>query len=300
MKRALLITLLFSFSIIAKSQIAWCDTGATWYYGHSVHSTTGYLLVKYTGDTLINSVVTKKLNMHQYLYDYVSKKYFNGSQGNLFTYTINKVVYLYNQSTNSFDTLCNFNAKIGDKWKTATSINFTNCDGIVTVIDTGTTFRFGKSLKWIYTDNYWWPNIQFKDTIYERIGYFRWGPFPNDYCHSQFDAHTGGYLRCYSDTNFSTYNKQTNSCNFIVNSILENAFSKIKFYPNPASNLLNFENLPINEKVNYNIYALNGKIIQQGAINSSQIDISSFENGVYFLEINIEGKSKKYKVVKTN
>lgn len=298
MKRALLVFLFFGFSIVVKSQIAWCDTGATWYYYHSWFAYTAHLQVKYISDTTINSLATKKLEMSHYSYNQSTGTYQVSAKGDMYTYSSNSVVYLYNLSSNLFDTLCNFNSKIGDKWKTAAVYTSTNCNGVVTVIDTGTTIKYGQSLKWIYTNNIWGP-FQFNDTIYERIGYNYWGPFPNDYCRSQVDAHIGGNLLCYSDSNFSTYNQST-SCDFIINFTRENSNSKIKFYPNPTSNLLNFENLPINEEVNYNIYALDGKIIQQGTINTSQIDIASFENGVYFLEISIEGKSKKYKVVKTN
>lgn len=298
MKRALLIIFLFGFSIIAKSQIAWCDSGATWYYYHSWFAYSAHLQVKYTNDTTINSLATKKLEMKHYSYNQSTGTYQISAKGDMYTYSSNSIVYLYNFSSNLFDTLCNFNAKIGDKWKTNAVDGSNNCNGIVTVIDTGTSIKQGQPLKWIYTSNNWNP-FQFNDTIYERIGYNYWGPFPSDYCRSQVDGHIGGNLLCYSDSNFSTYNQST-SCDFIINSFRENSHSKISFYPNPTSNLLNFENLPINEEVDYSIYSLDGKIIQQGIININQIDISSIENGVYFLKINLEGKSKTYKVVKTD
>ncbi len=300
MKRALLITLLFSFSIIVKSQIAWCDSGATWHYGHQKFAEIGTYTMTYDGDTLINNITTKKIKKYYYYYDQMFNTSGGGIAGYEYTYISNDVVYLYNKKSNDFDTLCNFRASIGDKWKASRNDDWSPCDtGFVTVIDTGSKVINGILLKWIYVNNQFNSNFQYTDTIYERIGYANFYLYPSDYCQMQIDAHEGGPLLCYSDSVFPLF-KSFMNCGIgvgIKNSLTDKT---ILFYPNPTIGILKFENLPINEEVNYNIYALNGKIIQQGIINANQVDISSFENGVYFLEINIEGKSKKYKVVKTN
>lgn len=300
MKRALLFIFLFSFSIIVKSQIAWCDSGATWHYNYYKFSEIGYNTFWFEKDTVVNSINCKKIKKHRYYYEQMFNYYNNQSLGNEIVYKQNNVVYIFNNYSNTFDTLYNINANIGDKWKMTKYASSSTCDSnIVTVTDTGTLIINSFPLRFLKVKlDLKKENITKYDTIIQNIGYLQTYFYPMENC--IIDGSEGSNLRCYSDNKFGLYNRYGKNCDFIISHIEENSLSKINFYPNPANNLLHFENLPINEEVNYTIYALDGKIIQQGTISINQIDISSFENGVYFLKINVEGKSKTYKIVKTN
>jgi hypothetical protein len=56
-------------------------------------------------------------------------------------------------------------------------------------------------------------------------------------------------------------------------------------YPNPASDVLNIF-LNHSEKINeIKLLNVSGKLIQSYPTNTNQIDISQFENGVYFIEV---------------
>ena len=59
--------------------------------------------------------------------------------------------------------------------------------------------------------------------------------------------------------------------------------TQIALYPNPAFNILNFEGVDVDNTIE--IYDLNGRIILSGKIVNKQIDISSLNNGAYFIKI---------------
>jgi hypothetical protein len=60
---------------------------------------------------------------------------------------------------------------------------------------------------------------------------------------------------------------------------------QIKFYPNPASNILHFEGID-NEVTNISILSLDGKLLTQiNEIGINQINVSYLQNGVYLIQI---------------
>lgn len=72
---------------------------------------------------------------------------------------------------------------------------------------------------------------------------------------------------------------------------------KIKLYPNPASEVLNYEfELEHPEKGNVKIYSILGQTLKEFSVNhklsSGTVDISSFSKGVYLFELCIDGKQK--------
>lgn len=79
----------------------------------------------------------------------------------------------------------------------------------------------------------------------------------------------------------------------------ENEQSGITFYPNPVHDKLTIENLVF--KINQiKITGSNGKVIFSQNVNSakSEIDFSKYPNGVYFLSIESNGKTKTEKIIK--
>jgi hypothetical protein len=71
-----------------------------------------------------------------------------------------------------------------------------------------------------------------------------------------------------------------------------------KYYPNPVKNTLTVSNSAIIDEVS--ITSTLGKIIMTKKINSlsSDIDLSSLSNGIYFLKVKSEGKEKIVKISK--
>ena len=74
-----------------------------------------------------------------------------------------------------------------------------------------------------------------------------------------------------------------------------NSFS---FFPNPAKEILSFQaTTPVSKLVFYN--ALGQEVLRKSVnATSSQVDISSLSKGLYFMEVNIHGESKTFKVLR--
>jgi hypothetical protein len=71
---------------------------------------------------------------------------------------------------------------------------------------------------------------------------------------------------------------------------------KATIYPNPASNQLMIES--INELTDLTLFDMSGKSCYQKTINGNhQIDLSSFENGLYFLILSKGGEHYKQKIL---
>ncbi len=73
---------------------------------------------------------------------------------------------------------------------------------------------------------------------------------------------------------------------------------EISIYPNPVKDLLNLSEINVGR--NFQIVDLNHKIIKQGLISSSTIEISALANGLYFIKIGNEGSIKHHRFIKSN
>ena len=80
----------------------------------------------------------------------------------------------------------------------------------------------------------------------------------------------------------------------------ENPFN-FKIIPNPSSKTIKVKFTPINDKYKIRIYDITGKIKHSVQIRENksylEIDISSLNQGVYFIELNNNKEKKKSKIV---
>ena len=69
---------------------------------------------------------------------------------------------------------------------------------------------------------------------------------------------------------------------------------ELKVFPSPASDIINIQN--INSDISFSIINISGKIIKEGMLSTkaNQIDISSIDNGIYFLVL---GKKEVFKIL---
>src|SRR6218665_1298812 len=111
MKKLLLAFITF-LSLNSQGQI-WCTPGSVWNFKEIFLGGNGCKRMEYLYDTIINGKTCNKIkevrigkNYTTPLIDYMYTRYF-------YTHIDNNVVYLDN------DTLYNFNANIGDKWRIA-------------------------------------------------------------------------------------------------------------------------------------------------------------------------------------
>lgn len=80
--------------------------------------------------------------------------------------------------------------------------------------------------------------------------------------------------------------------------MIENSNLKIEIYPNPSNSILYIQNNSSNEILSYTIYDNTSRIVLQGRNINSFIDISSFSNGIYFIEINTDPGIYREKIIK--
>jgi hypothetical protein len=132
----------------------------------------GYGDIAYSGDTLIDGQVTKKLTktFHGLGWGMDVTSYSIGTE---YTYEANGVVYLRYQ--NQWDTLYNFNAQVGDSWRMAKQpfANVASQNSRLKVIATGTKLINSSTLKYVkveFVDPQMNP-LGFADTIVENIGF---------------------------------------------------------------------------------------------------------------------------------
>jgi hypothetical protein len=78
-------------------------------------------------------------------------------------------------------------------------------------------------------------------------------------------------------------------------------FGKISISPNPTNDLLRvtLEN-KVSSNLKYNIHSIDGALVQSGTIdrNDNLLEVTDFQNGVYFLQIYHEGRYMTYKFIK--
>lgn len=84
----------------------------------------------------------------------------------------------------------------------------------------------------------------------------------------------------------------------MVMGLEEQAFTSLKYYPNPVNDVLTITNSSDIETLT--VINMLGQIIISKQINSNnvQLDLSSLNNGVYFVKIVSEGKNKTLKIIK--
>ena len=321
-KLLLLFTMVAS---MAKSQISWCPPGATWHYGVNEASFLGYtkyngvVEYKYTGDTVINSQLCKKIyGIYKGLYNTISN--INTTIpgfGTSYTRLNNNVLYRYNFSSSSFDTVVDFNAKIGDKWRRFDACDATN--KTITVTDTGRVTINNRLLKKIEVSAVisYTPFQSTTVTTYTMVGkfielvlndlyYTGTGMFPAfcDYKDMLDLTHPTTTFRCYSDNTFSLYKSGTSACDDITNlPNIKNDNHLIVISPNPANEFLTIrfsQNTNSNNSIELKLIDVYGREVKQISIQQNQqIDLSELSKGIYFLQVIEKGRLiAKHKIIK--
>lgn len=303
MKKSIL-SILFIFSITFSNAQVWCPPGATWHYDYMNFAVEGFVKFEYNGDTTINTINCKKLDITHSGYSYWNSQNYTYSEKK-YTYDSLGVIYFYVDSLSVFDTLYNFDAGPGDKWE---MISFHNnhpqCDSVhfVNVLDTGTTIMNSTNLKWLYVNFHYQTDFGIfdsYDTIYERIGTINQYMLPYDGCNAGLDVNEGGTFRCYVDNQFTLLKRTIEDCDEmpIVGVIENNLDSYFEVFPNPTSGILKLEN-----ELQYKIESLRlfdntGKLVLQFKDLPSEINLSGFQNGLYFIELITEGSIIRKKVI---
>lgn len=296
--------ILFTFLFLSKLQLAqtWCPSGANWHYKDFYPHWTAYRMgiteLKFTNTITINNTTCCQIS-----------KTFTGVIGDpnqsiitftysapIYTYEGNHVYYVYNSDKNNFDTLCNFNANIGDKWL----IPYTeacNSQPSLIVVDTGHIFINSHFLKKIVVN---YKNSYF-DTIIEKIGGF------NHYFGSHYqctaDLPTVPDFICYQDNNFALFKKSNvYSCYYDVGIIEYKHQEFFTLFPNPANNQIIIqlgEKILIDNETNIKIINLLGQQMLTRKLTDikTELDVSDLAQGAYVIQIKNKFTSYKSKLI---
>lgn len=291
----------------------WVKSGATWHYSYYRVLSYGYEKFEYTKDTLLNGIVCQKIErsfegyeMDQtngncmYRYD-PPKEY-------AYTYVSGDTVFYFEKNdyfrNNDFYVLYNFGASVGDSWIISIdTINSIVDTSWVTVTETGTVEINQTNYRYITLDSYPDNYKIIRGKMVERFGNMNttqqsYG-FLFPYIGLQYQP--SAYLRCFEDNEFGLYNVSGRDCDFtsgVMIDVLTNA--NLKIYPNPTTGIISFET-PIPENSNISIYNIQGELVRSVSIleSNSNLNISDFKNGIYFIKINNDKmNSVIYKVIK--
>lgn len=289
--------LLLIFACICLQQQAqvWCTPGSIWRFGYFSMGGVGYRILSYTGDTLVAGKQCNKLKEARIVQP--ANPIFN-TPLYYFTHVDNQVVYLLDQATGNFDTLYNFNANIGDKWRLP-PVSHPKCAAShITVADTGHVLIQGQSLR-----SFTLSQVQAFPTlgatglfgvVYERIGAIDCYPY-NKYnmCSNMTDAFSSGALHCFSDHQVSDYKSNfIGSCDLYVGmEKLSLEETGVVIYPNPGRGIFQVQ-LPhavAEQETWLTVSDVTGRIVKQlqlaRGITGHPIDVSTLENGLYILSV---------------
>jgi hypothetical protein len=271
----------------------WAPDGAEWHYDYGVFYIAGYIKIISDGDTIINNQLCKKLRKTNYFKDLTTYQYDTLFIGFEYTWSDENAVYIFRNE--QFFKLYDFNAQPGDWWTIPATIEGV-CDstGRVQVDSISKIVINNDSLRVLYCSAYEDSHWTLGPTIIEKTGpvdsYML--PITTNYC-GIADIYEGGNLRCYYDNDFGLYSTGISPyCDYIVN-VEKNKSVNLFFnvIPNPADSYIFF----ISQSVipDYiEIFDNYGKSMTKININEKCqiVDISGFEQGVYYILIDYNNK----------
>ena len=284
MKKLLLLSLFMIAHFISNAQ-EWAPIGTEWYYTHLYWWTPDIDFNHWVSakDTTINGQHCRIIEKTHFACDL--RPYRN------FMYGENRRIYFFNERTENFEVLYDFNLEAGDSLKIPNwldeSLGFEfEPDTIIYLVDSTSTFAWNDStyIKQ-YISHYipYWGEYEYFTAI-ENIGgtnqMFNYSP---GICDGEYD----GPLRCYNSPETGLINFGTVACDYTpVEKVI--ADPKIRVFPNPVTDqLLVNLNSELHVKLEFKIYDYSGKWVHAGVIDgtSNPIDLSRLSSGIYMLRL---------------
>ncbi len=250
--------------------------GDEWYYEiTNENGSVTYQYLECATDTTINTSRPKVIVKNNTLYD----KGLNIVKTHEYVYSDNDVVFWWDKQSQSYTTLYNFNANVGDEWTISVgnqsitmhvdAVNYTEYNGnlyrIMTVSDENDIFGGDIICGIGHTKSFFPERLLSKNKSYRVDGMRCY--WVNGEPIIQF-----GDVDC--DEIYEKHHKTTPQ---------NNGEEECSVYPNPAGdNII----LNVNQPSDFTITDITGKIVMQGAItsNNQQINISELSCGMYFIK----------------
>lgn len=282
-KHLLTLVLLLALLPMAKAQESgtWCPPGAVWHY--TVVNELGFsfcLKLIYNGDEMVNDILCKRISRESC----IDSKNATSKGSDWYTYEEHGVVFFFDPEEQTFDTLYNFNACIGDQWGASfwgTAVN-------ITVLDTSSVKINEFTLKQLRLYYYCgWGGFQEEIIVCERIGNMQGHLFSIlGECIWDTEEATG-VLRCYQDDEFPLYNTGIAPyCDYVSINETE-PYSQLSIFPNPANGEEITITFPkqVSRETEITISDMLGKTVKTIVLgqNGGKISVAGLSAGVYLL-----------------
>jgi hypothetical protein len=292
-----LVYLFFILPFFCHSQ-EWFTSGANWTYDITRQSTPGAENLSVEKDTMINGQLWSKLS---------GKRYINRDA--VIYYDHNPIYTQYKNDTvfvlidQKVEPIYFFKAKVGD---TIRHINYhyplamlSSCRSEVSLrIDTAGITQINNEPLRYYTATTLPENnfpIQ-RIKVIEKIGAVNHYIIPFFSCLLDIDDYR---FRCYQDSYTSVFSiNGVDNCDFLPTNMHITEQNNFLIYPNPVSEKLKLELKDINA---VEIYNLQGQLFLRNTEFSEafEIDVSTWTNGMYFLNVfDLQGQVKRVSFIK--
>src|SRR5690554_1864081 len=197
---------------------------------------------------------------------------------------------LFKSSANPVDTLYNFNLAVGDSvfYDFGFTTTWIHVEEIQTIQLNGNNYR-----KFIFSEPPFTAFDQLNEQWIEGVGSIHGPLFPHSPRKFSEEWPDSMLLTCsFADNQDLFQHPSYSDCYVNITLGIENQEAiNLSIYPNPVSSILTIESSQnINGEIE--IFDVNGKLIQSKNSNgkATQIDVSGFEDGVYFLHFEVGGR----------
>ena len=278
--------------------------GAKWYYTESFafSGDISFLKIESIKDTVVEGKNCKILLKTNFL------GCSNRPTLSEIVYSEDSVVYFWDSYFDKFQTLYDFKTKKGDFWSILMKSNPEQVDTIKVFVDSITSTEIqNKSYKTLYVSyqaEYFNYSQTYSSTIIYKIGDLKYlfNFFPDWANACDFNFSDG--LRCCEDAEFGHYTTGiADSCTYtrkwLSNESIRDNTLKVELFPNPTQGKIKIN---CYDNTNYMIFLLDnlGRIIKTGSFRKeTNLDISTYPNGMYFILIQDDkGMTNNTKIIK--
>ena len=268
---------------IFSNDITYPVIGTEWYYEIlNDNGSVTYQYLECAADTTIDNKRAKVIIKSNTLYD----KDLHTKVTHEYVYSENGIVYWWDKQSQSYTTLYDFNANVGDQWtiNVGTHSITMHVDEVNNVEYNGATYRV--------------LTVRDADDIFSGdiicgIGHTT-SFFPEKLLNNSKDYRVEG-MRCYWIDGEQLLHFGDVDCEEVYvehHDVAENTARELSVYPNPAKDILIIKSDVLEmchgaSLQEYTITNITGQIMMRGTISSDnqQVDVSNLENGMYFIKV---------------
>jgi hypothetical protein len=295
---AIRISLFFVFSFLtigAYSQgLSWCPPGASWKYEYtSAQGEKGYISIDYTHDTIIDGKTCQVLSRRRYFVPAGGSPLQVKNLGITLTHYEDKVVYVWDDYNEDFDTLFFFSTHAGDRYPVAIAPVFSQS----LLIRADVQGRL--ILKTPENESIGAAEVQYDvkpetgtivsriDTLADGIGIVSGYFFPVSLYLEQAGHSEGGRFRCYSAGGKIVYQRPgAPACDYINGLEHFKGKESIVVWPQPVSDRFYLKGVDSNLCQSANLTDLTGNVLSVCEIKNGEGRLpAGLSKGLYLLQI---------------